>query len=89
MCIYNYAFLPLRHTVGEEDEVSIKDVVDTIAESLDFKGQIQYDTTKSDGQMKKTASNAKLRRYLPDFTFTPFREGQNLHSPLLDKSDKL
>eukprot|EP00064_Thunnus_orientalis_P007433 superscaffoldBa00000825_g7453 len=34
----------------------------------------QYDTTLSDGQMKKTASNAKLRRYLPDFTFTPLRE---------------
>ncbi|KAI5090292.1 hypothetical protein C0J45_20427 [Silurus meridionalis] len=26
----------------------------------------------TDGQLKKTASNAKLRRYLPNFTFTPF-----------------
>uniref|UniRef100_A0A674C3F3 GDP-L-fucose synthase n=1 Tax=Salmo trutta TaxID=8032 RepID=A0A674C3F3_SALTR len=34
-----------------------------------------FDTSKSDGQMKKTASNAKLRRYLPDFTFTPLSEG--------------
>uniref|UniRef100_A0A667YY94 NAD-dependent epimerase/dehydratase domain-containing protein n=1 Tax=Myripristis murdjan TaxID=586833 RepID=A0A667YY94_9TELE len=33
-----------------------------------------FDTTKSDGQMKKTASNAKLRRYLPNFTFTPLKE---------------
>ena len=35
-----------------------------------------YDTTKSDGQYKKTADNSKLRRYLsdsyPDFKFTPF-----------------
>lgn len=30
----------------------------------------------SDGQMKKTASNVKLRRYLPNFTFTPLNEGQ-------------
>lgn len=27
--------------------------------------------------MKKTASNAKLRHYLPDFTFTPLEEGQS------------
>ncbi|KAI5090221.1 hypothetical protein C0J45_20356 [Silurus meridionalis] len=33
---------------------------------------VQYDTSKSDGQLKKTASNTKLRRYLPNFTFTPF-----------------
>ena len=31
--------------------------------------------SKSDGQFKKTASNAKLRRHLPDFTFTPFDQG--------------
>jgi GDP-L-fucose synthase len=36
----------------------------------------QFDTTKSDGQFKKTASNAKLRTYLPDFRFTPIREGE-------------
>lgn len=35
----------------------------------------QYDTSKADGQFKKTASNAKLRRYLPDFKFTPFNQG--------------
>uniref|UniRef100_A0A4W5PRY9 GDP-L-fucose synthase n=1 Tax=Hucho hucho TaxID=62062 RepID=A0A4W5PRY9_9TELE len=34
-----------------------------------------FDTSKSDGQIKKTASNTKLRRYLPDFTFTPLSEG--------------
>lgn len=35
----------------------------------------QWDTTKSDGQHKKTASNAKLRSLLPDFQFTPIKEG--------------
>lgn len=37
----------------------------------------QFDTTMSDGQMKKRANNAKLRSYLPDFTFTPLKEGQS------------
>ena len=36
---------------------------------------IQYDTHRADGQYKKTASNKKLRSYLPDFKFTPFEEG--------------
>ena len=36
----------------------------------------QYDTDKSDGQFKKTASNAKLMRYLPNFAFTPFEKGR-------------
>jgi len=32
--------------------------------------RFKYDTNKSDGQFKKTASNAKLRKYRPDFKFT-------------------
>ncbi|CAG5863146.1 unnamed protein product [Menidia menidia] len=36
--------------------------------------QTAYDISKADGQFKKTASNAKLRRYLPDFKFTPFQQ---------------
>ena len=37
-------------------------------------GRIEFNKTKADGQSKKTASNAKLRAYLPDFEFTPFAE---------------
>ena len=37
---------------------------------------LQFDTTKSDGQFKKTASNAKLRKYLPDHQFTPIKQGR-------------
>uniref|UniRef100_A0AAZ3R2Z8 GDP-L-fucose synthase n=1 Tax=Oncorhynchus tshawytscha TaxID=74940 RepID=A0AAZ3R2Z8_ONCTS len=66
---------PIILSVGEEEELPIKDAIEMIADALDFKGQIVFDTSKSDGQMKKTASNAKLRRYLPDFTFTPLSEG--------------
>ncbi|XP_046693342.1 GDP-L-fucose synthase-like [Silurus meridionalis] len=63
---------PIILTVGEEDEMSIKDVVDAIVEAFGFTGPVIYDTSKSDGQLKKTADNSKLRRYLPNFTFTPF-----------------
>ena len=35
----------------------------------------QFDTSKSDGQFKKTACNTKLRKYLPDFQFTDIKKG--------------
>ncbi|KAI8391218.1 uncharacterized protein BYT42DRAFT_186026 [Radiomyces spectabilis] len=63
---------PIILSVGEEDEVSIKDVADAIVKAIDFKGDYSFDTSRADGQYKKTASNAKLRKYLPDFKFTPF-----------------
>lgn len=36
---------------------------------------IQFDTSKADGQYKKTASNLKLRSLRPDFRFTSIEEG--------------
>ncbi|XP_068434685.1 GDP-L-fucose synthase-like isoform X2 [Clinocottus analis] len=65
---------PIILSVDEEDEVSIKEAVDMIAKALDFKGKLHFDTSMSDGQIKKTASNAKLRRYLPAISFTPLEE---------------
>ncbi|RZC32940.1 GDP-L-fucose synthase [Asbolus verrucosus] len=63
---------PIILSVDEEAEVSIRQVAEELARAFDFKGEIAFDTTKADGQYKKTASNAKLRKYLPDFQFTPF-----------------
>lgn len=66
---------PIILSVPEEDEVSIKDVVEMVAEACKFRGKIVFDTTKSDGQHKKTASNGKLQQLHPDFQFTPIKEG--------------
>merc|ERR1712130_991493 len=65
---------PIILATDEEDEVSIKDVAMMILEAFDFKGEVKYLTDKADGQFKKTASNAKLRKYLPGFKFVPTRE---------------
>jgi len=65
---------PIILSVGEKDEVSIKDVAETIVEAVGFTGTFKFDTTKADGQYKKTASNEKLMKYHPDFQFTPFKE---------------
>ncbi|KAI9303140.1 hypothetical protein BJ944DRAFT_241716 [Cunninghamella echinulata] len=63
---------PIILSVGEEDEVTIKDVADAIVKAVGFEGEYSFDTTRADGQFKKTASNDKLKKYLPDFEFTPF-----------------
>lgn len=63
---------PIILSVDERDEVSIADVAAAIVRAMGFEGEVVFDTSRADGQFKKTASNAKLRRYLPDFQFTPF-----------------
>ncbi|XP_030752963.1 GDP-L-fucose synthase [Sitophilus oryzae] len=63
---------PIILSVDEEAEVSIKDLAEELVKAFNFQGNIVFDTSKADGQYKKTASNRKLRKYLPDFQFTPF-----------------
>ena len=60
--------------MDEEDEVSISRAAAEIAQAFNFNGELVYDTKMADGQFKKTASNAKLRKLNPDFVFTPFTE---------------
>lgn len=65
---------PIILSVDEEQEVTIYDVAKAIAAAFNFKGKLECDTSKADGQYKKTASNKKLRSFLPDFKFTDFNE---------------
>lgn len=66
---------PLILSVDEQDEVSIRDVALQIAAAMRFEGDVVFDAGKADGQFKKTASNAKLRRLVPEFAFTPIADG--------------
>jgi len=65
---------PIILSVDEEEEVSIKDAALSIVEAMDFGNGVTFDTSKSDGQYKKTASNTKLRTLWPHFKFTPFKQ---------------
>jgi GDP-L-fucose synthase len=66
-------------SVPESDETSIGKIATTIAKEFNYLKMMTYDTTKSDGQYKKTASNTLLQNFLaeeaPDFKFTPIEEG--------------
>merc|ERR1711935_637219 len=56
----------------EKDEVSIKDIVEMISRLFERREPPVFDTTKADGQFKKTADNSLLRSIFPDFKFRSF-----------------
>jgi len=56
----------------ESHEISIKDLVNKIVNIFDFNGKIVYDTTKNDGQLKKTSKSDEL---LHDYNFTNINTG--------------
>lgn len=66
---------PITLSVDEASEVSIKHVALSVAKAMKFEGEVIFDTTKSDGQFKKTACNKKLRSYKPDYKFHTMDEG--------------
>ena len=59
----------------EQDEITIKELVNKITTIFNFKGKVIYDQDFSDGQHKKTVSNKELLEYLPDFKFTALEIG--------------
>ena len=65
---------PIIFSVDEKDEISIGDVSNLVLKAINFQGEVKYLTDKADGQFKKTASNQKLRNYLPNFEFTPIEK---------------
>ncbi|KAH8863911.1 GDP-L-fucose synthase [Schistosoma japonicum] len=67
---------PIILSVPESDEISIRQAAESVAKAMDcpkiVKYDLKFDTTKADGQFKKTANSSKLRGLYPDFKFTPF-----------------
>lgn len=61
--------------LSPSEEVTILHAAMCIADATKFTGEIVFDTSKSDGQYKKTASNKKLSSHLPNFDFVKFDEG--------------
>merc|ERR1711988_429553 len=62
---------PLILCGDEDSEIAIAEAAQMVADSLGYSQPMQMDTSKADGQFKKTASNRKMRALWPDFEFTP------------------
>ena len=62
-------------SVGEKDEISIGDVARIIAKNYDYEHMIDFDSSFSDGQYKKTADNTKLMNFIKEYNFIDINEG--------------
>lgn len=62
-------------SVGEKDEVSIGDVARAIANAYDYEHMMEFDSSFSDGQYKKTADNTKLMNFIKEYNFIDINEG--------------
>jgi GDP-L-fucose synthase len=58
-----------------DEEISIADLSTTIGEIVNFKHQIKFDTSKPDGNLKKTVSNQYLKTIMPNISFTSLKDG--------------
>ena len=77
--LHNYDDVePVILSVGEDEEVSIKDAADALVAAMGLTGEYRFDSTKADGQFRKPASNKKLMKLLEGtgFQFTPFDKGE-------------
>jgi GDP-L-fucose synthase len=61
--------------LGSGFEISIKDLVDLIAELTEFKGTIEWDPTQPDGQPRRCLDISRAEHYFGFRARTDFREG--------------
>ena len=62
--------------ITNDDEDTIKNYIEKIADVMIIeKEKISWDTTKSDGCLKKTVSNDILKSILPEYEFTTLEDG--------------
>lgn len=61
--------------VSPEHTHSIAEVVDIIVKHVGFAGKVIFDSSKSEGIMKKNTDNSLFRKHFPDFKFTDLDTG--------------
>jgi nucleoside-diphosphate-sugar epimerase len=70
---YNDSNNPLNLSTGQV--ISIGDLTKKISETLEFNGDIKWDTSKPDGQKNKTLNTIKMMEIFPNFIATSLEIG--------------
>tara|TARA_R110002074_G_scaffold14060_2_gene49290 strand:- start:697 stop:1629 length:933 start_codon:yes stop_codon:yes gene_type:complete len=66
---------PIILSVSENEEITIKDVAQLIAKEYNYEHMLEFDSSYSDGQYKKTADNSKLIELYGNYNFTDIKDG--------------
>jgi GDP-L-fucose synthase len=61
--------------LGSGEEISIRDLVTTIAELIGYHGEIRFDTSKPNGQPRRKLDTSRARDWFGFESRTNFREG--------------
>jgi dTDP-glucose 4,6-dehydratase/GDP-L-fucose synthase len=61
--------------LGSGEEISIRSLVELIAETTGFEGEIEWDTSKPDGQPRRRLDTSRARERFGWEASTPFRDG--------------
>ena len=61
--------------LGSPIEISIKDLVETIADLMGFKGEIRWDSSKPDGQPRRALDTSRAEKEFEFRASTDFKEG--------------
>ncbi len=64
--------------VAPDEGISIGDLAVKVAAAMNFKGEIRFDATKPEGQLKRVLKSKKGNPAFSNFTFTPLDEGLNI-----------
>ena len=60
--------------IGSDQEISIKDLVEIVKRLVGYDGEVIWDTSKPDGQMRKKLSTFKMKQYV-DHKMIPLETG--------------
>lgn len=60
--------------IGSDQEITIYDLVMTIKELVGYNGEIIWDTSKTDGQMRKKLDSNKMKKYI-SHEMIPLKDG--------------
>ena len=72
--LYNYND-SVPFIISPDEEINMSILAQTIAFKMNFKGNIVYNNNYPDGQLRKPSDNSLLKKCLPEFEFTPVKEG--------------
>jgi len=61
--------------LGSGTEIRIRELVETIADVTDFEGEIEWDTSKPDGQMRRSLDVSRAKKYFDWEATTEFETG--------------
>lgn len=73
--LVNEKSLPDKIILSTSNEVTIRYLAYEIADKLNFKGNLLFDKSRQDGQLRKNTSNKVLKSIIGDFNFTKLSDG--------------